>query len=438
MIRQASAAALLLAALVAAAPGCKPSAVGRRAEGVEPRRAQPAPRGDSAAAASAAEQARSTAPWQTDAGAWLPVETLAGCSTRVAREPAAIWPGLAFEACGPGCREARVMPGARASVAAVLGTAARVVDGTLEISLSTRTVEGKSSYLLGTYAFGDGKPSVLIEESGACVAQVAGRGSLSSFRLFAREGDGTHRVGWFDRATSRTHWLSRRQEALVAAYDFEGGWGGIEAFKTLLGAGEPTTAELAPLYASAGSISYPSSNAGLVVFAEWLQSSGRVMGWRPGQGATPLASGPWHVARVGLSADRVAWLGAMGERAGEGLYTSARLYVCKRSAHGEPCQVDAGPTLPITSSGGVLAIQGRFVALNGCVAEGCSVYVADLGNARLFRVRPSHPGHGAEVIGLSDSELFLADYSEALRGTPDFDRLVRYDLAELEAFATRL
>jgi len=32
----------------------------------------------------------------------------------------------------------------------------------------------------------------------------------------------------------------------------------------------------------------------------------------------------------------------------------------------------------------------------------------------------------------------LADYGEALRGPPDFDRLVRYDLAKLEEFATRL
>ena len=36
------------------------------------------------------------------------------------------------------------------------------------------------------------------------------------------------------------------------------------------------------------------------------------------------------------------------------------------------------------------------------------------------------------------SELFVADYSAARRGTPDFDKLVRYELAKVEEFARPL
>jgi hypothetical protein len=43
-----------------------------------------------------------------------------------------------------------------------------------------------------------------------------------------------------------------------------------------------------------------------------------------------------------------------------------------------------------------------------------------------------------EVIGLSNEELFVADFSEAVRGTSDFDGLIRYDLSRLDEFATRL
>jgi hypothetical protein len=416
----------LLAALLPLAPGCKASD------------AEPRPEPATTAGAFVTAPATASASWQSDPEAWLAIDALPGCATSIAREPMRVWPGFEFATCGPGCREAAVMPGSGKFVAAILGTSARVQDGTLRISLSSRSVSGPMETVLGTYAFGDGKPSLLVRETGTCPAQVAGRGSLSTFRLFPPRGAGAYRVAWLDGTPAGLRWLSPAQTRLVDAYDFDGGWGGIDAFETLLGAGDPGVALLEPLYTSPGTIAYPSSSAGLVVFAEWLGSAGRVMAWRPAHGAAPIASGPWRVARVGASAERVAWLGALGERAGEGLYTSARLYSCTRPDPGAACRIDPGPALPITSSGGILAIQGHFVALNGCVEAGCSVYLADLANSRLYRVPPPHEGHGAEVIGLSDTELLVADYSKALRGTPDFDKLVRYELAKVGEFAIQL
>jgi hypothetical protein len=42
------------------------------------------------------------------------------------------------------------------------------------------------------------------------------------------------------------------------------------------------------------------------------------------------------------------------------------------------------------------------------------------------------------VLGISETELFAADFGTETRGTPDFDAILRFDLSELESFATKL
>jgi hypothetical protein len=379
-----------------------------------------------------------TTGWLYDPSSWTVVDTLPECSTRVAVDPSRIFPGLSFSECGPGCREARVMPGNGPSLAAKLGTSARFTDGALQISLSTRIEGDRTTYLLGTYSFGDGKPSVLIAEDGKCLAQLAGRGSLSSFRVFRLDGDFQYRLGWFDRSVRQLRWADPPLSLLIDAFDFDSGWGGLDAFSELLVAPDPSVAVVASVYATPGSIFYPFSNGLGVVLTEWFDGTGRILGWRPGREVLPIATGTWRAVRIGASPDRVAWLGATGERAADGLLETATVYSCASSRLDEPCVIDVGPTLPINSTGGVLATQGRFIALNGCVEAGCDIYLIDWTNSDVFRVNLAHAGHGVEVIGLSNEELFVADFSETVRGTSDFDGLIRYDLSRLTEFATRL
>jgi hypothetical protein len=56
----------------------------------------------------------------------------------------------------------------------------------------------------------------------------------------------------------------------------------------------------------------------------------------------------------------------------------------------------------------------------------------------VYRIPHLRSGHGSEVIGLSDSHLFIADYGPELRGTPDYDAVVRYELSKIEEIAMRL
>jgi hypothetical protein len=141
---------------------------------------------------------------------------------------------------------------------------------------------------------------------------------------------------------------------------------------------------------------------------------------------------------LGVSADRFAWLGVTGSRAAEGEYESAKLYFCARATPLAPCRIEEGPSLPIVSSTGVLTLEGPWVALTGCSASECDVYLVDTRDASVRKLRRAHADHGNDVLGISNSELFVADFSPVTRGTPDFDGLLRYSLDEVDAFTTRL
>ena len=378
--------------------------------------------------------------WLVEPDAWQTVETIAGCTTRVARDPGAIWPGFSFNSCGTGCREARVMPGDEPSLAAVLGTATRVVGSDLVLSLSARILGERTTFVLGTFAFGEGRPLALVAEEGACFAQVAGRGSPFLFRLFPLQTDSQYKLAWLEMgATPPTlEWIASPLGSPLETFDFATGWGGISERTTILLAESPTSAILRNVYQSRGVLRVPSGIDGTAAWTDWVNGQGRIVTYDRQSGAVTAASGAWYPARLGISARRIAWLGATGDRAPDGTYASARLYSCARTASLAPCEVVEGPALPIVSSTGVLVLADDWVALTGCSATECNVYVVDQRDSSVHRLRRAHPNHGVEVIGVSAGELFVADYSPVTRGTPDFDGFVRYDLSALESFATRL
>jgi hypothetical protein len=373
-----------------------------------------------------------------DPSAWMPVDTLPGCITRVARDARAIYPGHEFKSCGDGCQRAGVIPNSR-GLAAILGTSARVVDGELRLSLSTRIESDRTVYLMGTYGFGDGKPSVLIAEDGRCLAQLAGNASLSTFRVFTRSGDFQYRIGWVDPSVSELVWPSPAAKWVFEGFDYGTGWGGLDAssHRELFIAPDPTRAEVTSVYATSGVLYYPFASTGVVVVTEFVDG-GRVLAWRPGGTVWPIAAGPWRAARLGISAERVGWLAVTGERASEGFFETATVYSCALPDSNEMCAAEEAVSLPIVATGGVLAVQGRWISLIGCSETECDAYLVDWKSKASYRVRRIADDHGIDVIGLSDKELFVADYSATVRGTADFDGLIRYDLSRVDDFATRL
>jgi hypothetical protein len=84
-----------------------------------------------------------------------------------------------------------------------------------------------------------------------------------------------------------------------------------------------------------------------------------------------------------------------------------------------------------------MSVSDRWSALTGCSASNCDVLLADRSDGSLYRLKPQ-TGHGIEVLGVSENELFAADFGADTRGTPDFDAILRFDLSQIESFATKL
>lgn len=380
----------------------------------------------------------------SDAGAWEKVTTLSTCATRVARAPEKTWPSLRFAACGTGCRRASVVPSSVKSLGALLGTAARVVDGQLRLTVSARVTGKPTTFVLATYDFpsseSDGKPLAVLTETGACFAQVAGRASPNLYKLFPLNGDEVFRFAWLgETAAPKLTWLPQSPSLSLELFDTGARWGGIDSFAEVEVAAAADSLELSPLYQSTGALRAPAGSAGAAVWSEWNADAaqGKLFGWEPKTGLVEIAKGGWVPARVAASSTRVAWLGATGARAFEGAYESAKLYTCARSSRLAACEPSSPITLPLASSTGVLSVSDRWAALTGCSTASCDVIVIDLSDGSAHRLKPQS-GHGIEVLGVSETELFAADFGPETRGTPDFDAILRFDLSRLEDFTTAL
>jgi hypothetical protein len=85
-----------------------------------------------------------------------------------------------------------------------------------------------------------------------------------------------------------------------------------------------------------------------------------------------------------------------------------------------------------------LARESRVCAalVFGCLAA-CDAFVVDTSTRRASRVQRL-VDHGIEPLAISETELFVADFSKERRGSAEFERVIRYDLGQLPQIATQL
>ncbi len=374
--------------------------------------------------------------WLTRDSEWDVSSDTDGCRIRSARRPGSLWPGLPWAGCGPGCRSAPVLPGTSAAVAARLGIASRNSGGDLLLSTSAGVVGGKQE-VLGTFAYGSGQPLSLISAQGeTCLAQFAGRRSpfLVSVSYFD---SALNLYGWLDPLQRpNVSWLNPRTTlSLASSFDFGTGWGGVFNFASIALTRDPLSTTLHDVYASKDLIRTPVGAEGVLFWTEGGVGHGKIMALSPEDRAVTLASGDWYPTNVGVSAERIVWLGAQGERVVDGSFDSARIYQCKRSSVLAPCEPEPGPFIPIVSMGRTLEVRDHWAGITGCTDTVCDAYIVDLDSSRVYHPRRPQGVLEMEVLGFSSSEFFIGGGSAQTHGSSDYDSFLRFELSLLPEYS---
>ena len=297
-------------------------------------------------------------------------------------------------------------------------------------------------FVLGTFSFGDGEAQALMAEDGGCFAQVASRTAPSTYKLFPLgEGATEYRFARVDFDKLGTdealRWLSPTLSKTLNLFDFETGFGGVEAQRDLWITTEPDSAALTRVHTAAGMVRSAVGDR-QPFWAESRSNGGSIMTRAPSGEIQTLATGPWFPVSLAVSENRLVWLGAFGDRARDGQFDSAALYSCERDAKSGECEVQKGLSVPIRGATGTLVATPTRLALTGCDTERCDVYVVDLAASKIYRVRPREAELGLTVIGLSQARLIAGESSAKVRNTADFDGLRAYALDRIQEFAEAL
>ena len=374
---------------------------------------------------------------------WEPTPTFDACRTRVARDPKQSWPGFQWQGCGAGCRNSPVSLGSRSATGDPLGVASRQRGDQLLVSLTFRS-QGPL-FVMGAFDFGDGDAELLVSVEGDdCLAQVAGNRSPRLFSVM-QLGDPTQvRLGWLGLGSKpKLEWLPQFTLAELfytvgSIFDFDTGWGNLPDLSAVQLTRKPPEIALDEVYRSSLLVHKAVGDSGSVFFNEGWTGEGKIRAITPDNEVVTVASGDWFPAGTGVSADRVVWIGAHGERVTDGALESATLYACERGSTPSACEsVEQVTELPITATDGMVVTNAGWVAFWGCQAEVCDVYLVRLDGAQVYRLRRPAGVDRQRVIGLSERELVVLGFGNQHR-SDEFSSLQRYTLADIDENATPL
>jgi hypothetical protein len=372
---------------------------------------------------------------------WEAVTTFAACRTRLARRSKEMWPAFEWASCGAGCKTAPVALPGRTAWGDGLGTASRNFGGDLMVSLSIRVLGHQ--VLMGSFHFGDGVPHLLLSSQGeGCFSQVAGERAPLLFSIaqlgpptlvqlgLLRFGQGPI-IDWmppFD--------LSKSFYDVGSIFDFETGWGNLPGREAVALTREARSSSLHEVYRSSSLVNRPVGDAGHVFWNEGWKGNGKLQALGPDDQVVTLASGDWLPMGVGVSSDRIVWIGAFGDRVDDGGIESSNLYSCRRTEPLEPCkEIETLTALPVISASGIVVVRDDWVALSGCEAEGCGVYLFHIPTSKLYLLRRLDGIERDRILGLSSTELVIAGSTTDERSDTAFSSLQRYDVHLLPEYA---
>jgi hypothetical protein len=379
--------------------------------------------------------------WLFDDAAWKPLSTVPGCDLREADLAKVQYPGHAWTDCGTGCNRTVVMPGSGVLVrgARRYGTGARPHGGDIQVFMTGAVRFPPAVQLAESFGLGTDVPASLIAVYGdACELAFLGGTSTRMFRTSKSDPDGTH---WFGLAALSPGdpiiWpVPAFASAAYWIFDFAGGWGAIVGKTSVEMTLDPTTTKLESVYSSPAYQLDGRAHGDTAIWADWSGKNALVRVWTPAGGTRVLAQGPWDAANLAISDTRVVWMGATGPLTLQGSYETARLYWSQRKLDPDQIAIQQGPTLPPDVSSVFMATHGRWVALERYSKQGAgAILVADLDASTIWSI-PVENGQVTTVLAISDTEVLLAEGPSTQYQI--FDALVRYELAKLTDYATKL
>jgi hypothetical protein len=318
----------------------------------------------------------------------------------------------------------------------------RVEDGEVLVSLSMGVLVEPRLPLLGLFRLDeDLKPLALMKQPiGSCAPLFLSRQSPYLVSTAVTDGSAVGLQQYIGRIHANENgtitWLDEPlTQGGLEGFDYAGGWGGIWNNKSFAVAVSSGSTELTTLFTAPGNLVAPRSNGRRVWFGVWQGDGGAVWSWGSGE-TEPKTSveGNWDVADVATSETQVVWLGVTGSRTWDGVYESAAIHWA--NLDGTNYDASRAISLPITRGGHQLATDGHWAALRGCEDDVCYIYLVDLNEAGVWRLR-GDVDHDWFSFGLAEDRILL---SEADIGTPggSFNRLIEFQLEGFQAAAEKL
>lgn len=362
--------------------------------------------------------------WLDHAG-WTLYPKSAPCETYTVGENNSRAPRT-WTSCGPGCQQSSIVEFPSQIGQAWAAGLRRHSDGRVLLSYSTVGVKPGVAVLEEI----DGKTLAAMQDATTCPVQSMGRGGVGLFRHYDIQGaTGGSRYIYFD---GSFRWGEPPlPDADPFATDSE--WGAVLGFSDL-GIATPATNANLDVIPTESSFKWKATASGNRAF--WLDagaSHDSVKSWSSTGGVVELEAIQGY-APIWLtsSIDRVAWLGATGPDAVEGLFESAAVYFEAPDGAGQADSIG----VPMAGVGHGFATDGNWIAISGCNGADCSTYIIDTQARKVWRMADP-TDRGVTVIGLAKGELFMADGAPS-NGNSYFERILRYDLDAVGSFAQLL
>ena len=375
--------------------------------------------------------------WLYDEAVWKRVTSVPECDAFEAEATNLDYPHYEWSDCGQGCTTSPVLATTALAYGQLSASSARVVSGRPYLSLTVLMPTGAQLTILIDAQSGTIVSAVRTEKP--CLGLFAGIGTTRVMYVFATGGGTQRAIAWLPLSPDgHAVWSPNRIVPSWQAFDLGDTWGGVQDNAAIRIADSPSTGSLNTIFADG----WLGDGLGLGDTAFWIRwkaphaSLGR---WRAADGAVSLVEPSHDIVRMDVHPSRIVWLGAHGPNVSDGEYEAAEVYWSDFTTQPSSIVVYQGPSLPLPHAPSRMSTNGSWAAFPRCESDtDCATILVQLDQQKVWRL-PSRPGNRSRLLGFFDSHVVLGETDPAILADDRyFVRILKYDLAVVDSFATPL